>query len=208
MDALRRVRADVCVLSACSLHPGVGMTLRQREEAEVVRAMVEDAGRVVSVTTATKLGSAGPYPVADIERIDTLVSDAPDAELQVYRDLGIEVVQGMTGTPRQARGAVTAIFFLNGLVFGEWAARIPAVRDRVGLSDGELGIVLACAAVGSILAMPVAGGARRADRQPPRHARGLRAHVPGERRHRAGADACPCSARWPSSMAPRWGRST
>ena len=62
------------------------------------------------------------------------------------------------GTPKQARGAVTAIFFLNGLVFGEWAARIPAVRDRVGLSDGELGIVLACAAVGSILAMPVAGG--------------------------------------------------
>jgi DeoR/GlpR family transcriptional regulator of sugar metabolism len=69
------------------------MTLRQREEAEVVRAMVEGAGRVVSVTTATKLGSAGPYPVADIERIDTLISDAPDAELQVYRDLGIEVVR-------------------------------------------------------------------------------------------------------------------
>ena len=64
----------------------------------------------------------------------------------------------MTGTPKQARGAVTAIFFLNGLVFGEWAARIPAVRDRVGLSDGELGIVLACAAIGSILAMPIAGG--------------------------------------------------
>jgi DeoR/GlpR family transcriptional regulator of sugar metabolism len=55
--------------------------------------MVEGAGRVVSVTTATKLGSAGPYPVADIERIDTLVSDAPDEELQVYRDLGIEVLR-------------------------------------------------------------------------------------------------------------------
>jgi MFS family permease len=62
------------------------------------------------------------------------------------------------GTPRQARGAVTAIFFLNGLVFGEWAARIPAIRDRVGLSDGELGIVLAFAAIGSIVAMPIAGG--------------------------------------------------
>jgi MFS family permease len=62
------------------------------------------------------------------------------------------------GTPRQARSAVTAIFLLNGLIFGAWAARIPAVRDRVGLSDGELGIVLACAAVGSILAMPIAGG--------------------------------------------------
>jgi MFS family permease len=64
----------------------------------------------------------------------------------------------MTGTPKQARSAVTAIFFLNGLIFGAWAARIPAVRDRVGLSDGELGIVLACAAIGSIIAMPIAGG--------------------------------------------------
>ena len=64
----------------------------------------------------------------------------------------------MIGTPKQARGAVTAIFFLNGFIFGAWAARIPAVRDHVGLSDGELGIVLACAAVGSIVAMPIAGG--------------------------------------------------
>jgi DeoR/GlpR family transcriptional regulator of sugar metabolism len=92
VDALRRVRPDVCVLSACSLHPRVGMTLRQREEALVVRAMVEGAGRLVSLTTASKLGSAGPYPVAEIDRIDTLVTDAPEAELQVYRDLGIEVI--------------------------------------------------------------------------------------------------------------------
>jgi MFS family permease len=64
----------------------------------------------------------------------------------------------MIGTPRQARGAVTAVFFLNGLVFGSWAARIPAVRDHVGLSDGELGIALACGAIGSIIALPIAGG--------------------------------------------------
>lgn len=93
VDALRLVRPDVCVLSACSLHPLVGMTLRQHEEALVVRAMVEGAGRLVSLTTSSKLGSAGPYPVAEIDRIDTLVSDAPDDELQVYRDLGIEVVR-------------------------------------------------------------------------------------------------------------------
>jgi DeoR/GlpR family transcriptional regulator of sugar metabolism len=102
VDALRLVRPDVCVLSACSLHPRVGMTLRQREEALVVRAMVEGAGRLVSLTTASKLGSAGPYPVAEIERIDTLVTDAPDDELQVYRDVGIEVIRAagrLTGPP-------------------------------------------------------------------------------------------------------------
>jgi MFS family permease len=77
----------------------------------------------------------------------------------------------VTGTPRQARGAVTVVFLLNGLIFGSWAARIPAVRDHVGLSHGQLGLALACAAIGSICAMPVAGaraaraGSRRATRE-------------------------------------------
>jgi DeoR/GlpR family transcriptional regulator of sugar metabolism len=94
VEALRLVRPDVCVLTACSLHPRAGMTLRHREEALVVRAMVEGAGRILSLTTASKLGSAGPYPIAEIERIDTLITDAPnDEELQVYRDAGIEVVR-------------------------------------------------------------------------------------------------------------------
>jgi MFS family permease len=71
---------------------------------------------------------------------------------------------------RAARSAVTAIFALNGVLFGAWAARIPAIRDHAGLSDGELGLVLACIAVGAISAMPLAGaagarfGSRRATR--------------------------------------------
>jgi DeoR/GlpR family transcriptional regulator of sugar metabolism len=93
VEALRNVRPDVCVLSACSLHPAAGMTLRYREEAAVVRSMVDGAARIVSLTTATKIGSAGPYVVADLERIDTLVTDAADEDLGVYRDVGIEVVR-------------------------------------------------------------------------------------------------------------------
>jgi MFS family permease len=81
----------------------------------------------------------------------------------------------VSGTPRQARGAVAAVFFLNGLIFGSWAARIPAVRDHVGLSDGELGLALACGAIGSIVAMPIAGGraARLGSRRATRVALGL-----------------------------------
>jgi DeoR/GlpR family transcriptional regulator of sugar metabolism len=93
VEALRLVRADACFLSACSLHPQAGLTLRHREEADVVRAMAQTAARVVSLITATKLGSAGPYVVAQTDRIDTLVCDAPAKELRAYRDLGIEVVR-------------------------------------------------------------------------------------------------------------------
>jgi DeoR/GlpR family transcriptional regulator of sugar metabolism len=93
VEFLRAVHPDVCVLSACSLHPVSGMTLRHREEAHVVRAMVQGAGRVLSLTTAAKLGSAGPYPVAELARIDTLITDAPDDELTIYLELGIEVLR-------------------------------------------------------------------------------------------------------------------
>jgi MFS family permease len=71
---------------------------------------------------------------------------------------------------RAARQAVTAIFLLNGLMFGSWAARIPAVRDRVHLTDGEQGVALAFIALGAVLSMPAAGafaarvGSRRATR--------------------------------------------
>jgi DeoR/GlpR family transcriptional regulator of sugar metabolism len=92
--ALRDVRPDVCVLSACSLHATAGLTLRHREEAEVVRAMVDDAARVIVLATASKLGTAGPYVVADLERIDLLITDADDDDqLDVLRELGVEVLR-------------------------------------------------------------------------------------------------------------------
>jgi len=56
-----------------------------------------------------------------------------------------------------ARAAVSSVFVLNGLLFGSWAARIPAVKDRLGVGEAGLGLVLGTIAVGALLAMPVAG---------------------------------------------------
>lgn len=62
------------------------------------------------------------------------------------------------------------MFVLNGLLFGCFAARLPAIRDRVELSDGEQGLALACLALGAVVAMPLAGalvaryGSRRTTR--------------------------------------------
>jgi DeoR/GlpR family transcriptional regulator of sugar metabolism len=40
LEALRTVRADVCVLGICSLHPDAGVTTLDNDEADVKRAMV------------------------------------------------------------------------------------------------------------------------------------------------------------------------
>ncbi len=71
---------------------------------------------------------------------------------------------------RGARRSITLVFLANGLLFGSWAARIPALDDRLDLSEGELGIALAFLAVGALVAMPSAGAwaARRGSRRPVR----------------------------------------
>jgi MFS family permease len=58
---------------------------------------------------------------------------------------------------RRARFAVVVAFLVSGAGFASWAARIPAVKDQVGLSTGELGIALLGPAIGSLALMPLAG---------------------------------------------------
>jgi len=65
-----------------------------------------------------------------------------------------------TRTPaavERAKIAVTAAFVINGFTFASWIARVPAARDRLGLSEAQLGLLLLCMSVGSVLALPASG---------------------------------------------------
>lgn len=67
-----------------------------------------------------------------------------------------------TGTAQQAglRAAAVAtfvVFGINGLVFASWAARIPAVTETLHITSGQMGTLLLCTAIGSLLALPTAG---------------------------------------------------
>lgn len=57
----------------------------------------------------------------------------------------------------QHRVAVSSLFLLNGFVFASWAARIPYFQDHFHLNNAELGSMLLCLPVGSLLILPVAG---------------------------------------------------
>ena len=58
---------------------------------------------------------------------------------------------------RNPRTAVTTLFFLNGVVFSSFFARLPAVKDALGASDGQLGLALFLATAGLVVAQPLAG---------------------------------------------------
>lgn len=68
---------------------------------------------------------------------------------------------------QRASLAVFVVFILNGFNFATWASRLPAIRDGLEFSPGQMGVLLLVASIGSLLSLPVSGlvverlGARR-----------------------------------------------
>ncbi len=55
------------------------------------------------------------------------------------------------------RIAVASVFFLHGLNFSSWAARIPDIQLKLGLSEAALGGVLLVLPIGSLVSLPISG---------------------------------------------------
>jgi DeoR/GlpR family transcriptional regulator of sugar metabolism len=95
VDFIRSVRADACVLGVCALHPEVGLSTDDLEEAHVKRAMVEAAADVIALATADKLRAGSPYLVAPVAALTHLVAEtaASDELLDPYRAAGVSVTR-------------------------------------------------------------------------------------------------------------------
>jgi MFS family permease len=63
---------------------------------------------------------------------------------------------------RWSRFAIGGYFFILGAAFAVWGARLPAIKESLHLSDGQLGLALFAMPAGSVLTLPVSG--RIADR--------------------------------------------
>jgi hypothetical protein len=72
------------------------------------------------------------------------------------------------GRLRQAHVALAVLFVVFGTLDGTWAARLPALKQRLGLDSGKLGLVVFLVSLTATLLLPVAGwlAARRGSRMP------------------------------------------
>lgn len=59
------------------------------------------------------------------------------------------------GRQRRSRLAVAVLFVLSGASMGGWAGRIPSVRDQLGVSDGEWGLIVLGGPIGVLLSLLV-----------------------------------------------------
>lgn len=55
------------------------------------------------------------------------------------------------------RAAVSTFFFVNGFLYANWTSRLPELQRFFDLNNAQLGTVLFCIALGSMVAMPFAG---------------------------------------------------
>ncbi|MFI0482070.1 MFS transporter [Actinomadura sp. 9N215] len=67
------------------------------------------------------------------------------------------MVPDKIATLGRARVAVTLAFVAHGLLTAAWVARIPQIKEHLGLSEGSMGVALLGAPVGVVIAVRFAG---------------------------------------------------
>ena len=95
VTAYRQIRADVSILGVGSIDPEAGIGVLGIEEAEVKRAIVEGATKVIAVSSAEKVGTGAPFIVGPISIATHLVTD-DSADEQVLAECeakGLEVIK-------------------------------------------------------------------------------------------------------------------
>jgi DeoR/GlpR family transcriptional regulator of sugar metabolism len=81
VEAIRRYRADVALLSPVGLHAKHGAMSFEHHEATVARAMAEQAQQLVLLADHAKIGQASRVTYARTTDIDVVVTDAKAREL-------------------------------------------------------------------------------------------------------------------------------
>ena len=95
MEAIGRIRADVYFMGVTGIHPEVGLTTGDAEEAAIKRALVAAAAETVVLASPEKLGAASPFLIVPTMDASVLLTvDTVDPQrLEPYEELGVTVIR-------------------------------------------------------------------------------------------------------------------
>jgi DeoR/GlpR family transcriptional regulator of sugar metabolism len=91
LEAIMQIRADTYFMGVTSVHPDIGLSTGDYEEACVKRALCRAAAETIVLASSEKLSTAAPYRIVGLAEISGIVLPAltPPALTQPYLDLGI-----------------------------------------------------------------------------------------------------------------------
>ncbi|MFH9740292.1 DeoR/GlpR family DNA-binding transcription regulator [Streptomyces roseolus] len=94
VEAAQNVSAELCLLGVTGVHPEVGLTTADADEAAMKRALSARAADTYVLASSEKIGTASPYRVLPWESITGLITDAAprDATVGRLRALGVDVL--------------------------------------------------------------------------------------------------------------------
>jgi DeoR/GlpR family transcriptional regulator of sugar metabolism len=93
-EAIARIRADIYFMGVTGIHPEMGLTTGDSEEAAIKRAFCRQAAETLVLASREKLGAVSPFLVARLNDVDALIVEAslPDALIEPYRAAGVIVI--------------------------------------------------------------------------------------------------------------------
>jgi DeoR/GlpR family transcriptional regulator of sugar metabolism len=95
VEAIRRIRADVCFLGATGVHERAGITTGDWEEAAVKRAFCSSSAETILMASPEKLDVASPFQILPLDGIDVLIVESSSASpvLKRCEALGITILR-------------------------------------------------------------------------------------------------------------------
>ena len=95
LEGYARIRADLCFVGVTGLHPEIGLTTANSEEAHIKRAMIASAAEVTVMASSEKLLAASSYVIAPMGEVGTIITerDAPSTSTAPFEQLGISILK-------------------------------------------------------------------------------------------------------------------
>ncbi|MEO1017208.1 MAG: DeoR/GlpR family DNA-binding transcription regulator [Pseudomonadota bacterium] len=93
-EAIMRVRADLYFMGVTGVHPEIGLTTGDAEEASIKRLLSKQAAETIVMASHEKLGAVSPSVVLPLSKISTLVLETGLKQplIEPYRRLGFTIV--------------------------------------------------------------------------------------------------------------------
>jgi DeoR/GlpR family transcriptional regulator of sugar metabolism len=98
-EAVRTMRYDVALISACAADPATGLSVTRWGDAHVKQAALASSSRVVLLVTADKFSLTAAYVFARISDIDTVITTG-DAPLDLIKEIELNGPDVIITDPR------------------------------------------------------------------------------------------------------------